>query len=115
MLIEEIIKWDNAMKHDSFIPHRIFDLPTDLTKLTTETRLAAPDYPNLPLYFVAPIEVLSIRTFMETRSYLFEGLMDIMRHFCHFNQFVGAMAAGKSTKLRGDRVLPERAGRIVRF
>ena len=70
--MEEFIQLGNAMKHDSFIPHRIFDLntgndmPIDLTNLPNGTRLAAPDDPSLLVYFLVPMEALRVRTFTET-------------------------------------------------
>ena len=80
--MEEFVQLGNAMKHDSFIPHRTFDLANDggmlidLRNLPNGTRMASPDCPNLPVYIVAPVEALRIRTFTENRNYLFEILTD---------------------------------------
>ena len=80
--MEEFIQLVNVVKHDSFIPHHIFDLAADwrmftvLTNLPIGTRIAAPDYPNLPEYFVAPMEALRFQTFSESRNYLFKILID---------------------------------------
>ena len=82
LLMEEFIQFANSMKHASLTPHRRFDrladrgMLIDLKNLPNGTRLAAPDYPNLPVYFATQIEVLSIGTFMENRNYLFEVLID---------------------------------------
>ena len=80
--MEEFAQLGSAIKHGSFTPHRRFDQVADLgmlidmNNIPNETRLAEPDYPNLPVYSVAPIEALRIRTFIENRNYLFEILID---------------------------------------